>query len=102
MLKQLLAKKPVHDLEATAKSDDLHRTLGPWTLAAIGIGGIIGTGIFVLTGIAAANNAGPALALTYAPGDRAEFDIEWVVRVGAIDDPDFGSASRNSMYFGSL
>ena len=37
--------------------------------------------------------AGPALALTYAPGDRAEFDIEWVVRVGAIDDPDFGSAS---------
>jgi APA family basic amino acid/polyamine antiporter len=65
MLNQLLATKPIGDLDAVAKSGDLNRALGPWALTALGIGAIIGTGIFVLTGIAAANNAGPALALSF-------------------------------------
>ena len=65
MLKQLLATKPIVELDAVAKAGDLKRALGPWALTALGIGAIIGTGIFVLTGIAAANNAGPALALSF-------------------------------------
>lgn len=47
------------------KDNELKRTLGPWALTALGIGAIVGTGIFVLTGVAAANNAGPALAVSF-------------------------------------
>ena len=65
MLKQLLATKSVQDLTAAGETGDLRRTLGPTALTAIGIGGIIGTGIFVLTGLAAANHAGPAIVLSF-------------------------------------
>ena len=41
----------------------MHRVLGPWHLTLLGIGGVIGAGIFVLTGQAAANYAGPGIAL---------------------------------------
>ena len=43
----------------------LQRVLGPWQLIAVGIGAIIGTGIFVITGTAAANYAGPAVILSF-------------------------------------
>ncbi|HUN27230.1 MAG TPA: amino acid permease [Steroidobacteraceae bacterium] len=43
----------------------LNRTLGPVALTALGVGGIIGAGIFVLTGIAAAQHAGPAIVLSF-------------------------------------
>jgi APA family basic amino acid/polyamine antiporter len=43
----------------------LRRTLSVVGLTAFGIGSIIGTGIFVLTGTAAANQAGPALMLSF-------------------------------------
>src|SRR6266404_3522043 len=43
----------------------LRRALGPWNLIALGIGAIIGVGIFVFTGTAAALNAGPAVALSF-------------------------------------
>src|SRR6266481_4427871 len=43
----------------------LKRTLGPAALVALGIGAIIGAGIFTLTGTAAAQNAGPALVLSF-------------------------------------
>jgi len=43
----------------------LARSLGPWTLTAMGIGTIIGTGIFVLTGVASATRAGPSLVLSF-------------------------------------
>jgi len=43
----------------------LKKTLGPISLMAMGIGAIIGTGIFVLTGVAAATRAGPALTLSF-------------------------------------
>src|SRR6202042_748190 len=43
----------------------LKRSLGPWALTAMGIGAIIGTGIFVLTGVASATRAGPALTISF-------------------------------------
>ena len=60
----LFTKKPFADLQAEAERGLLRRSLGPWHLIALGIGCIIGTGIFVLTGTAAAQNAGPALVLS--------------------------------------
>src|SRR5437879_2805216 len=42
----------------------LKRTLGPGSLVALGIGAIIGAGLFSLTGVAAAQNAGPAIAIS--------------------------------------
>jgi basic amino acid/polyamine antiporter, APA family len=46
----------------------LHKALGAWELTLFGIGVIIGTGLFVLTGEAAAGYAGPAVALSYVVG----------------------------------
>ncbi|MBV8804786.1 MAG: amino acid permease, partial [Sinobacteraceae bacterium] len=66
MANQLLATKSVSDLHADdASGPQLRRVLSATALVALGIGGIIGTGIFVLTGVAAANHAGPALALAF-------------------------------------
>lgn len=65
MLKNLLALKSVKELEDESARGELRRTLGPMALTAIGIGGIIGTGIFVLTGLAAAQHAGPAIVLSF-------------------------------------
>jgi APA family basic amino acid/polyamine antiporter len=48
-----------------AKGDHLRRVLGPWQLTALGIGAVIGAGIFVATGEAAKNVAGPSLMLSY-------------------------------------
>ncbi|HET7025354.1 MAG TPA: amino acid permease [Gemmatimonadales bacterium] len=64
---QLLRRKSVTALQAEAASDhSLKRVLGPWNLTALGIGAIIGTGIFVLTGTVAAQNAGPAVVLSFS------------------------------------
>ena len=43
----------------------LKRTLGPTSLVALGIGAIIGAGLFSITGLAAANNAGPAVTISF-------------------------------------
>jgi APA family basic amino acid/polyamine antiporter len=57
--------KPVDRLIATSEAGQgLRRVLGPLHLIALGIGAIIGTGIFVLSGQAAAANAGPAIVLS--------------------------------------
>ena len=62
----LFRRKSVADLQAEALTDNsLHRALGPLNLVLLGIGCIIGTGIFVLTGTAAAQNAGPAVVLSF-------------------------------------
>ncbi len=63
MWRQLTAIKQVET--AFIGENELDRSLGPWALTALGTGAIIGTGIFVLTGVAAANNAGPALMLSF-------------------------------------
>jgi len=62
----LLRRKSVTDLQAEALADrSLRRALGPLNLTLLGIGAIVGTGIFVLTGTAAAQNAGPAVVLSF-------------------------------------
>ncbi|MFO1507114.1 MAG: amino acid permease [Lysobacterales bacterium] len=66
MLDQLLAKKPVGgSIPADEHGVELRRTLGPWGLTALGIGAVIGGGIFVITGQAAAEHAGPAILLSF-------------------------------------
>ena len=62
----LLRRKSVTQLQADALTDQrLKRALGATNLTALGIGAIIGTGIFVLTGTVAAQNAGPAVVLSF-------------------------------------
>ena len=65
MEKSIWRKKPMSAYEADIKNNQLKRIMGKWSLTAIGIGGIIGGGIFVLTGTAAHYHAGPALALSF-------------------------------------
>ncbi|HEY0038141.1 MAG TPA: amino acid permease [Longimicrobium sp.] len=64
----LFARKNIDELQADAFSEGEHslkRELGPLNLVSLGIGAIIGTGIFVLTGTAAAQHAGPAIVLAF-------------------------------------
>ncbi|MFI4868334.1 MAG: amino acid permease [Steroidobacterales bacterium] len=63
--KGLFATKPIADYQAEAAGRHLVRALGIPALIAFGIGGIIGTGIFVLTGLAAAQHAGPAIVISF-------------------------------------
>src|ERR1700720_221320 len=65
---KLLAVKPLSRLLKEAENEGesgLKRTLGPLNLVTLRIGPIIGAGIFVLTGQAAANQAGPAVVLSF-------------------------------------
>ncbi|HEU4990616.1 MAG TPA: amino acid permease [Gemmatimonadaceae bacterium] len=63
---RILRRKDVAALQAEAAADHtLTRALGPLSLTTLGIGAIIGTGIFVLTGSVAAQNAGPAVVLSF-------------------------------------
>ncbi|MBY0244381.1 MAG: amino acid permease [Sphingobacteriaceae bacterium] len=57
--------KPVSAFEADMKKSTLKKVLGKWSLTAIGVGAIIGGGIFVLTGTGAYYHAGPALAVSF-------------------------------------
>src|SRR3989304_1223563 len=62
----LLRRKSVTDLQVQAATDtSLKRALGALNLTLLGVGAIIGTGIFVLTGTVAAQNAGPAVVLSF-------------------------------------
>jgi APA family basic amino acid/polyamine antiporter len=62
----LFRRKSLRGLMTEAAEDhELRRVLGPWHLVLLGIGAIIGAGIFSLTGIAAATNAGPAIVLSF-------------------------------------
>lgn len=61
----LFRKKPLAAFEADMKKSGLNRVLTKWGLTSLGIGAIIGGGIFTLTGIAAHDYAGPALALSF-------------------------------------
>jgi APA family basic amino acid/polyamine antiporter len=59
-----LTRKRISDLQAEAGSGTLRRSLGPVNLTTLGIGSVIGTGIFVLTGTAASQHAGPGLVIS--------------------------------------
>ena len=63
LLKTKSIEQLVGDVDKGGKS--LRRSLTAWDLTLLGIGAIIGTGIFVLTGTAAANQAGPGIMLSY-------------------------------------
>ncbi|MBB5745847.1 amino acid permease [Brevundimonas variabilis] len=62
---QLFLKKSVAQIQNEAAKSELKRSLGPINLMSLGIGAIIGAGIFVLTGQVAAANAGPAIMLSF-------------------------------------
>ena len=64
----LFIKKPFAALEAEANaqgSKTLRRVLGPWGLIALGVGAIIGAGLFSITGTVAAEYTGPAITLSF-------------------------------------
>src|SRR5262245_45532874 len=60
----LFIKKSTLELQAEAESGKFKRALGPLNLTTLGIGAIIGAGLFVMTGTAASQNAGPALVIS--------------------------------------
>ena len=81
-MQNILIRKSIAQLKAEAEETEvqalvahggvpLKRTLSMWSLVSLGIGCIIGAGIFVLTGHAAATNAGPAIALSFVFGGIA-------------------------------
>src|SRR5947199_8041686 len=64
---RILATKSLEMLDAEAKGENrLRRVLGPVGLTSLGIGAIIGSGIFVMTGRVAAEDAGPSILLSFA------------------------------------
>ena len=67
MSSEHLKKKPLSEIttEAAESEHGLKRTLGAWNLTSLGIGAIIGAGLFSITGLAAANNAGPAVTISF-------------------------------------
>jgi len=69
----LMTRKSVDDIvkHGEADSHKLSKTLGPFSITAMGIGAIIGAGIFVLTGTAAAQYAGPSIMLSFVLGGVA-------------------------------
>jgi len=66
MANPLFAKKPLSLIHEEMKGENrLRRVLGPIQLTSLGVGAIIGAGIFVTTGVIAQQTAGPALMLSY-------------------------------------
>lgn len=65
MYKKFMTKKSVAAIQAESAKGGLHRSLTALNLISLGIGCIIGAGIFVMTGTAAAQHAGPALMLSF-------------------------------------
>jgi APA family basic amino acid/polyamine antiporter len=67
MKRVLFATKSFEQLthEASSEATGLKRVLGPWHLIFLGVGAIVGAGIFVITGHAAAQYAGPAVTLSF-------------------------------------
>lgn len=66
-MKQLWGRKPIAELEAEARESEkgLKRTLGAGSLVALGVGAIIGAGLFVRTAAAAASSAGPSVTFGF-------------------------------------
>ncbi|MBP7704318.1 MAG: amino acid permease [Caulobacter sp.] len=62
---RLFLKKSIANIQKEAAKSELKRSLGPINLISLGVGAIIGAGIFVLTGQVASANAGPAIMLSF-------------------------------------
>ena len=65
MFNHIFNRKTIDQIQGEANSHQLKRTLNRWNLVSLGIGCIIGAGIFVMTGTAAAQHAGPAIILSF-------------------------------------
>jgi APA family basic amino acid/polyamine antiporter len=66
LLRALTRTKSIDELQADAgRRGEFRRVLGLWQLTGIGLGGLIGAGIFVLTGVVAATQAGPGVSLSF-------------------------------------
>lgn len=86
LIHQMFRRKIGSDHE---QGSGLKQCLGAWDLALLGVGAIIGTGIFVLTGVAAATQAGPAVVLSFvvaglASGFAAMAYAEMAASVGGV------------------
>ena len=90
----LFAKKDLPTLMKEAVEvegeQSLRRALGPLNLLTLGIGAIIGAGIFVITGQAAAQFAGPAIVISFVLAGIACAFAGLVLRRVCLDDPDRG------------
>src|ERR1700753_520662 len=64
-LSRFMRKKSVHTIQQESQKSELKRTLPAANLISLGIGCIIGTGIFVMTGQAAAQFAGPSIIISF-------------------------------------
>ena len=64
-MKRMLVRKTIDQIQSEANNHQLKRTLNKWNLVSLGIGCIIGAGIFVMTGTAAAQYAGPSIILSF-------------------------------------
>jgi APA family basic amino acid/polyamine antiporter len=62
---RMMARKSIAQVQRESATSELKRTLGKWNLLLLGVGCIIGAGIFVRTGSAAALHAGPAVLLSF-------------------------------------
>ena len=62
---RLTIRKPMEHVRRDQQENGLRRTLGPIQLMMLGIGCIVGAGVYVMTGVAAANYAGPAVMLSF-------------------------------------
>jgi APA family basic amino acid/polyamine antiporter len=65
LLGRMAMRKSVKQIQMEGETSELKRSLGPWNLVFLGIGCIIGAGIFVRTGSAAALHAGPAVLFAF-------------------------------------
>lgn len=64
-MNQIFRKKSINDLLIQGQRKDLNRSMGLLDLIFLGIGCVIGTGIFVITGVVAATSGGPAIMLSF-------------------------------------
>ena len=83
-------RKSVANIQEETRTSELKRTLGPWNLVFLGIGCIIGAGIFVRTGNAAALHAGPAVLISYAIAGHHLRLCRPVLRRAGLDPAGFG------------
>lgn len=65
MFERLFLKKPIKELLSQKTDRSLKRSIGPTGLTLLGLGSIIGAGIFIVTGVASAEYSGPALVVSF-------------------------------------